>query len=210
MCVRPRGGVFVADEVTSEGVSYRVDRDRGSEHIQDLFSPGYFTVDLSDGQRVALVASVEPWDLLDFESDEIVMAEQRRLEHLVSLAPALQQDDLSKQLQLAADQFIVQPGARPEEQAIAQASGDDARTVIAGYHWFGDWGRDTMISLEGLTLCTGRQQETRAILRDVRSLHPGRTHSQPVSRRIAPSALPYSRRHALVFPCPRSLSLGDR
>jgi predicted glycogen debranching enzyme len=45
LCVRPRGGVFVADEATSEGVSYRVDRDRGSEHIQDLFSPGYFTVD---------------------------------------------------------------------------------------------------------------------------------------------------------------------
>ena len=71
MCVRPRGGVFVADEATSEGVSYRVDRDRGSEHIQDLFSPGYFTVDLSDGQCVALVASVEPWDLLNFDSNDI-------------------------------------------------------------------------------------------------------------------------------------------
>jgi predicted glycogen debranching enzyme len=59
----------------------------------------------------------------------------------------------------------VHPGARPEEQALAQASGDDARTIIAGYHWFGDWGRDTMISLEGLTLCTGRPEETRAILR---------------------------------------------
>ena len=42
---------------------------------------------------------------------------------------------------------------------LAQASGDDARTVIAGYHWFTDWGRDTMISLEGLTLCTGRYHE---------------------------------------------------
>ena len=99
-----------------------------------------------------------------FDSNDIVRAEQRRLEHLVSLAPALQQDDLSKRLQLATDQFIVKPGARPEEQAIAQASGDDARTVIAGYHWFGDWGRDAMISLEGATLSTGRQQETRAIL----------------------------------------------
>ena len=43
--------------------------------------------------------------------------------------------------------------------------GQDRRTVIAGYHWFTDWGRDTMISLEGLALCTGRRREARAILR---------------------------------------------
>ena len=41
------------------------DRDRGSEHIQDLFSPGYFTADLSEGHQTALIASVEPWDMLD-------------------------------------------------------------------------------------------------------------------------------------------------
>jgi predicted glycogen debranching enzyme len=165
LCVLPRKSVFVADEVISEDVSYHVDRDRGSEHVQDLFSPGYFTVDLLNGQCVALVASVESWDMLEFHGDEILQAEQRRLEKLLSLAPALQKDDFAAQLQLAADQFIVHPGARPEEQALAQASGDDARTIIAGYHWFGDWGRDTMISLEGLTLCTGRPEETRAILR---------------------------------------------
>jgi hypothetical protein len=110
----------VADEVISEDVSYRVDRDRGSEHIQDLFSPGYFTVDLSDGQSVALVASVEAWDMLAIDCDDILQAEQRRLEQLVSLASELEKDDFAKQLQLAADQFIVQPGARPEEQALAQ------------------------------------------------------------------------------------------
>ena len=43
--------------------------------------------------------------------------------------------------------------------------GDEVRTVIAGYHWFTDWGRDTMISLEGLTLCTGRQREAGYIVR---------------------------------------------
>jgi predicted glycogen debranching enzyme len=165
LCIRPRNGVFVAHEVISEGVSYRVDRDRGSEHLQDLFSPGYFTIQLSEGTSVALVASVESWDMLDVGCDDIVQAEQRRLDTLMSLAPALQADELGRQLQLAADQFIVRPGARPEEQALAQAAGDEAKTIIAGYHWFGDWGRDTMISLEGLTLCTGRPQETRAILR---------------------------------------------
>jgi glycogen debranching enzyme len=57
---------------------------------------------------------------------------------------------------LAADQFIVRPVERVAESTRARAAGDEIRTVIAGYHWFTDWGRDTMISLEGLTLITGR------------------------------------------------------
>ena len=66
---------------------------------------------------------------------------------------------------LAADQFIITPAGRYEEAARARASGDEVRTVIAGYHWFTDWGRDTMISLEGLTLATGRHIEAGYILR---------------------------------------------
>jgi len=57
------------------------------------------------------------------------------------------------------------PAARPEDAARALALGTEARTVIAGYHWFTDWGRDTMISLEGLTLATGRAREAALILR---------------------------------------------
>ena len=59
---------------------------------------------------------------------------------------------LGAELVLAADQFIITPAGRAEDAARARAAGDEARTVIAGYHWFTDWGRDTMISLEGLTL----------------------------------------------------------
>ena len=66
---------------------------------------------------------------------------------------------------LAADQFIITPAGRTEEAARARAYGDEVRTVIAGYHWFTDWGRDTMISLEGLTLTTGRHVEAGYILR---------------------------------------------
>jgi predicted glycogen debranching enzyme len=164
LSLQPRCGVFVADDLVSAGVSYRVDRDRGSEHVEDLFSPGYFTVDLSAGRSVSLIASVEPWDLLELECADMLEAERQRLGRLMAQAADLPRDDMAEQLHLAADQFIVLPGARPEEQALAQASGDEARTIIAGYHWFGDWGRDTMISLEGLTLCTGRDQEARAIL----------------------------------------------
>jgi predicted glycogen debranching enzyme len=66
---------------------------------------------------------------------------------------------------LAADQFVITPVGRLQDMARAHAAGDEVRTVIAGYHWFTDWGRDTMISLEGLTLSTGRHMEAGWILR---------------------------------------------
>src|SRR5436309_9905746 len=78
--------------------------------------------------------------------------------------PAAQRG-LPAELVLAADQFLIKPAGRVEDAARAAAAGDEARTVIAGYHWFTDWGRDTMISLEGLTLSTGRFAEAGYILR---------------------------------------------
>ncbi len=69
------------------------------------------------------------------------------------------------ELVLAADQFLIMPAGRVEDAARAHAAGEEVRTVIAGYHWFTDWGRDTMISLEGLTLTTGRAAEAGYILR---------------------------------------------
>jgi predicted glycogen debranching enzyme len=65
---------------------------------------------------------------------------------------------------LAADAFLFMPQGRPEMTARAHAAGGDLCSVIAGYPWFNDWGRDTMISLEGLTLVTGRHREARQIL----------------------------------------------
>jgi predicted glycogen debranching enzyme len=165
LCLRPQCGVFVADYQLSRGVSYRVDRDRGSLHVEDLASPGYFTVELSRDRPVAFVASMEPWEVLDYTADSIFLAEQQRLAKLDLQLGDGGKDEFETLLSVAADQFVIFPGSRLEEHALAQASGDDARTVIAGYHWFTDWGRDTMISLEGLTLCTGRHREARAILR---------------------------------------------
>ena len=61
--------------------------------------------------------------------------------------------------------FVFIPVGRREDTTRARAAGNEIRSVIAGYHWFTDWGRDTMISLEGLTLTTGRQVEASYILR---------------------------------------------
>ncbi len=165
LCLRPGCGLFVADARVSHGVCYRVDRERGAEHLEDLSSPGYFQAELATDHSIAFVASTEPWEHLEFSPDALVEAESQRLGKLLNTVRAGDGDAVEERLALAADQFIVAPGSRVEEQALAKASGDEARTVIAGYHWFTDWGRDTMISLEGLTLCTGRHQEARSILK---------------------------------------------
>jgi len=164
-CLRPRCGAFVVDERTSSGVYYEIEKQRGYDHREDLMTPGYFAHDLEPGKPVAMVFSTEPWELLDLDAAAVFDSERQRMQKLVALAPESARQGALTQLVLASDQFIVLPGTRLEESAIARAAGDEVRTVIAGYHWFTDWGRDTMISLEGLTLCTGRHREARAILR---------------------------------------------
>jgi len=156
--LRPRCGVFVGEPVVSAGVSYRVDRERGSPSVEDLFSPGYFAIALSTGARVGFTLSVESWEQIECDGGDYLEQERRRVTSVTALKPDLQQDPFTAHLQIAADQFLAAPGARPKEK-------DEAKTIMAGYHWFGDWGRDAMISLEGLTLCTGRHRDANAILR---------------------------------------------
>jgi predicted glycogen debranching enzyme len=97
--------------------------------------------------------------------EEAFELEAKRRFHLLSAAGVSVDAGVPAELVLAADQFIVTPAGRAEESARAKASGEEVKTIIAGYHWFTDWGRDTMISLEGLTLTTGRHHEARYILR---------------------------------------------
>jgi predicted glycogen debranching enzyme len=188
LALRPRAGLFVVDERVSRDVFYRVERDRGYDHVEDLYSPGRFTLELRPGESAALVASTEPWDMLELDPAAIFDAERRRLEHLVTIAPPAAQTGTPAQLVLAADQFVILPGSRLEESVLAHAAGEHVRTVVAGYHWFTDWGRDTMISLEGLTLCTGRQAEARAILR---------TFSHYVKDGLIPNLFPEGQRTAI-------------
>lgn len=187
LCLRPQRGFFIADQHVSAEVFYRVERRRGYDHLEDQFSPGYFTAELVPGEAVTLVASTETWDLLELDTAPFE-AEQQRLEKLLALAPAQAQTGTAAHLVLAADQFIILPGSRLEEDILARASGGEARTIIAGYHWFTDWGRDTMISLEGLTLCTGRQWEARAILR---------TFARYINGGLLPNHFPEGERTAL-------------
>ena len=147
-------------------VRYRVEESLGYEAEGDLWSPGYFRVDVSSGQDAALVISTENWEtIMALDPSAAFITELERNHHLIDSAhPALRRGTAS-QLVIAADQFIVRPANRVAEMTRVRAAGDEVRTVIAGYHWFSDWGRDTMISLEGLTLATGRLAEAGSILR---------------------------------------------
>jgi len=92
-------------------------------------------------------------------------AELDRRRRLIAQADPFARSGVGAELVLAADQFIITPVGRFADATRARAAGDALRTVIAGYHWFTDWGRDTMIGLEGLTLVTGRYAEAGEILR---------------------------------------------
>ncbi|HTD87902.1 MAG TPA: amylo-alpha-1,6-glucosidase, partial [Candidatus Binatia bacterium] len=147
-------------------VVYRIEQQRGYAYEGELWSPGFFRVDLTERSTATLVGSTEPWDIIDvLEPEDVLAAERERRARLLHDAVPKARQDFPAELVFAADQFVITPAGRFEEAARAHAAGDEVRTVIAGYHWFTDWGRDTMISLEGLTLITGRWLEAGYILR---------------------------------------------
>ena len=125
---------------------YQRERDRGLDFQEDLFNPLVLRFDLTASRTASIIASTQLHNIA--EADALESAEVRRRNQLVAAIPSEHQ--FERQLVAAADQFVVARG--------------DQKSVIAGYPWFGDWGRDTMISLPGLTLVTGRFDEARNIL----------------------------------------------
>jgi predicted glycogen debranching enzyme len=166
LTIRGHRAALTLDEVGAAAVPYAMEANRGYEAVGSLWSPGYFRADLSRDRAVTLIASTEAWDTIQALSPENAAdAERERRRRLLSIAAPALRHPLMSELVLAADQFVITPAGRSEEAARARAAGENVRTVIAGYHWFTDWGRDTMISLEGLTLCTRRYHEASYILR---------------------------------------------
>jgi predicted glycogen debranching enzyme len=126
---------------------YDVERERGLDFSEDLFNPFVLRFDLLLHGDAAVIASLEPRNV--DEVPEYREAEIARRRATAASSPV--EDDFVQDLTAAADQYIVSRG--------------DQKTVIAGYHWFSDWGRDTMIALPGLTLPTGKHDIARSILR---------------------------------------------
>lgn len=160
-------GEFVIERKKIERVRYLREELRGYEAIGDLWTPGAFVVNCSSGDEITLVVSTESWEVMRaLRPTEAWDAELDRRARLIASAHPKARSGFPAELVLAADQFIATPAGRLVDATRSHASGDEMRTVIAGYHWFTDWGRDTMISLEGLTLTTNRFLEAGWILRN--------------------------------------------
>lgn len=129
-------------------LEYSKELDRGQDAVEDLFSYGKFYVPLGSGDKIGIIISTEPPH--GRNALELVEIERERRNKL--LAQTKLKGKVFSQLTLSADQFIVERGK-------------GLKSIIAGYHWFSDWGRDTMISLPGLCLSTGRYNDARNILR---------------------------------------------
>jgi predicted glycogen debranching enzyme len=166
LLVHGPSSAFTFDRKETGSIPYPIERSRGYEWQGSLWSPGYFRSDLSAGDQLTLFASTEGWETVRaLSASDALQAETARRQILLATAPKEAQTGMGAELVFAADQFLITPVGRVEDAARAKAAGDEIRTVIAGYHWFTDWGRDTMISLEGLTLATGRKSEAAWILR---------------------------------------------
>ena len=125
---------------------YAVERARGLDFREDLYQPFTLHFDVGAAGRATVVAGTELRRAAD--ADALVRAERERRAALLADVP--QGDLLQRTLVAAADQYVVRRGA--------------GKSVIAGYPWFGDWGRDTFISVRGLCLATGRLDVAREIL----------------------------------------------
>ncbi len=135
-------------------------RYRGLDDMEDHLHAGTFRAEAGPGDSVTIVLSTDQDAPLggDTMQQQCAGRANNLLRAFAAANPgsAAQAPDWIRQLVLAADQFIVQRPLRDDP---------DALSVIAGYHWFGDWGRDTMIALPGLTLATGRPEIARNILK---------------------------------------------
>jgi predicted glycogen debranching enzyme len=126
---------------------YDAELERGLDFSEDLFNPVVLRFDLRFRGQASVIASTEQRDVtkvVEYRQSEIARRRNATLSSPV-------EDDFAQTLAAAADQYIVSRG--------------DQKTIIAGYHWFSDWGRDTMIALPGLTLPTGKHEVARSILR---------------------------------------------
>lgn len=127
---------------------YEHDRRRGFDFQEDLWMPGLFARELAPGERLGVILSTE--DPRGRDAFALFEKERKRREKMLRALPV--QDELTRYLTLAADSFIIRKGA-------------NQRAVVAGYPWFGERSRDTMIALPGLCLVTGRHEDAKKILR---------------------------------------------
>src|SRR5262245_31305721 len=188
LAIRDHAATFTVEPLT-EDLHYELEAQRGYHADGHTWTPGYYKLDLAEHERVTFIASTERLSVIDALSpEEAWNTELERRSRLLVAAGNPDPRSLTAELVLAADQFVIRPATRTADAARARAAGENARSIIAGYHWFTDWGRDTMISLEGLALSTGRAAEARDTLR---------TFAQHLHEGLIPNLFPEGDQHGL-------------
>ena len=140
------------DSTFYNNMFYRVESERGFEAFESHYMPGEFRIEIDGNSKkeVYFVAELnKKCTIDDKETKSIVRGEEVRLEKICKMASA--NDDVSKELVIAGDSFIVD---KPH-----------GKSIVAGYPWFSDWGRDAFISLEGLLLKTNRFTDAKSVLK---------------------------------------------
>src|SRR5215469_1446280 len=157
---------------------HREEGARGLDDLEDLLRPASFELELAPGERRAVTLTADSHDPLPARA--ALAAERARQREIVALFRRAQPGAVvggecaqPERLALAADQFLVE-----RRDSVGKPLGN---TVIAGYPWFSDWGRDTMIALPGLTLATGRSEVALSVLR---------TFARFVSEGMVPNRFP--------------------
>jgi len=151
-------GRFVPETHTWEGLRYWREADRGQDAVEDVHAPGAFVIE-SDGPKSVSVRLLATIDAMDAEPSHDTRSQRRaRTARAVLDRCDKPLDDARARtltrLASAADDFVVK----------STHAGVEGKSIIAGYPWFADWGRDSMIALPGLLLVTGRRDEAFGVL----------------------------------------------
>lgn len=141
-------GEFDENQIWHKNNEYLEEQRRGQNYLEDTFAIGNIIVTLSPGEKSHLTLSTDT-EIVKSDPSKLKQQEQKRLK---SLRPSGTKNKFHTDLAVAADQFIVW---RESTQSYS---------IIAGYHWFTDWGRDTMIALQGLGIALGKKEVSKSIL----------------------------------------------
>jgi predicted glycogen debranching enzyme len=150
LCLSLPGAAWESDGYWHYDVQHEIEKERGLEFEEDLYCPGHFHITLAPGQSITLTATIEDTPSDPEQSWQGLLSRQKKL-----LDAASTNAVFGQALTLAADAFVVD---RRTSDRLQRS------TIIAGYPWFTDWGRDTMIALPGLCLTTGRHDVAKEIL----------------------------------------------
>ena len=142
-------GSYAPDPQWYRGFQYDEERARGLDCVEDLAAPGVLHWDLADGDAVLILAAAGALGSANSDAGADTAAAAATYARL-RRAERARRGRFASRLLRAGDAYVVRRG--------------EGKTIVAGYPWFTDWGRDTFIALRGLCLATGRLGDARSIL----------------------------------------------